>query len=109
MKLTNLKLDPKAQEEKYAAPSVMADRPSYPWGLTVELNDDVLAAMGLTALPVVGSTMALQALVNVTEVSSRSEVGADGEAKECRRVCLQITDLGLGPAETDTSEKLYKK
>lgn len=107
MKLVNMKMDPAEQKEKYAESVVSSEQPMYPWGLTINLDEEAIAKLGLD-LPVVGSQLSLQALVDVTEVSSRQEL-ENGTPKECRRVCLQITDLGLGPVEKATAadKKLY--
>lgn len=106
MKLTNMKLDPKAREEKYSA-SLAADRPMYPWGLSVNLDREALETLGLVDnLPKVGSSMKLEARVDVVSVSESDS--ADG-GKNCS-VSLQITDLGLAAVkDDDAGDRLYDK
>jgi len=99
LKLTNMKIDPKAREEKYAE-SVPADRPVYPWGLEVRLDEDALEKLALAELPDVGRALMLHARVEVTSVSDRENV-EDGKAHRHRDVTLQITDLALAPAPAD--------
>jgi hypothetical protein len=103
-KLVSMKLDPKKREEKYAE-SAMVDRPLYPWGLSITLDEEALDALGMTDLPEVGKPMRLEALVDVTSVSSNeSEGGAS------RNVGLQITAMCLEKpaAKKSTESKLYE-
>lgn len=106
MKLVSMKMDTSARS-KYAEPSISADRPLYPWGLTINLDKDALEKLGLADdLPQVGKGMKLQALVDVTSVSERDS--QDG-GKDCS-VSLQITDLGLvAVKDTDAGDALYDK
>jgi hypothetical protein len=100
-----MKLDPKKREEKYAE-SALVDRPLYPWGLSVTLDEEALDALGMTELPEVGKPMRLEALVDVTSVSSNESKGGAS-----RSVSLQITDLCLEKpgAKASTESKLYAK
>lgn len=105
MKLVNMKVDTAAMEKRYAEPSVAADRPMYPWGLSINLDTDALAKLGLTDdLPDVGSTMKLEARVDVVSVNENETAGG---GKSCS-VSLQITDLGLSTPK-EPAEKLYEK
>jgi hypothetical protein len=102
--LTSMKLS--KAEQKEAAQPAMTDGPAYPYGLTVNLEDDALEMLEMKTLPKVGATLMLYARVKVTSVSSYEA----GEAKR-RSVSLQITDLCLeadkGGKDADT--KLYGK
>lgn len=95
LKLVNMKLDPKARENKPESAAV--EPPAYPWGLSVHLDDDVLEKLGITKLPDVDDKLMLVARVNVTSVSSNSYAG---DTKKHRSVALQIVDLAIGPNET---------
>lgn len=106
MKLVSMKLD-KAEQKKEA--DIAYDPPEYPWGLSVELNDDALDKLGITDLPDVGDTMTLTARVCVTTVSSNAT-----ESGESRRMSLQIEALALSDVvesddDADPSDTLYKK
>lgn len=96
MKLVNMKLGPKAREEKYPE-SATVDRPVYPYGLEVRLDDEALDKLGLRELPEVGTTLMLCAQVDVTAVSERENLEG-GKTERHRDLSLQITDLALGPA-----------
>jgi len=100
-----MKLDPKAREAKYAE-SALVDRPLYPWGLAITLDEEALEALGMTELPEVGKPLRLEALVDVTAVSSNESKGGAS-----RSVSLQITAMCLEtPAEKKSTEsKLYAK
>jgi len=103
MKLVNMKIDPKKRDEKYAE-SVSVDRPVYPWGLEVRLDEDALEKLALDELPAVGGSLMLHARVDVTAVSDREEV-TDGKTRRHRDVTLQITDLALEAAPADDEDQ----
>lgn len=67
-----------------------ADLPRYPYGLSLCVDDDVLAKLGITDLPPVGTVMQLTALVEVCSISQyENQDGAD------KSMNLQITDMEL--------------
>jgi hypothetical protein len=108
-KLKSMKIDPKAREEKYEA-SAVVDRPMYPWGLQLNLDNETLEKLDVE-LPKVGKSMMIYARVDVTSVSE-NEHSLDGKTTTNRSASLQITDLcleadaGEGSAVTD---RLYGK
>lgn len=104
MKLASMKLDQKEQKKEA---NIAYEPPLYPWGLSVELNDDALAKLGIADLPDVDDEMMLTARVCVTNVSARAN--ATGEAKS---MSLQITAMALSDAtdaddKSDPTDKLY--
>jgi len=107
-KLTSMKLT-KADRRKRneVSPSAITDDgPAYPWGLTLNLDETILAKLKLEALPKAGTTMLIEARVQVESVSVRDDAGGG----EQRSLSLQITDLCL-EADTDrgsAADRLYK-
>lgn len=82
------------------------DKPVYPYGLRIHLDNESLDKLGIKELPVVGVQMKLTALVGVVEVSVMER--QEGEPE--RRMELQIMDMELTkPTEEkkDASEELY--
>jgi len=75
--------------------SCESDKPRYPWGLQLSLENEQLQAMGISAMPKVGETMTLQATVKITRCSEEEREGAEAN----RSISLQITDLGLETPE----------
>lgn len=105
MKLVNMKIS-KAEQEKRSEPSTIAtERPMYPWGLNLNLDNDTLEKLGIDGLPKVGESYAIIATASVSSVSSsESEGGAH------RSLSLQITDLCLEDGKAkDIAKKLYKE
>ncbi len=104
--LVNMKQAPTSEKPTTA---VTPERPAYPWGLSLTLEEDALEKLGLTDLPKVGAARRLVARVEVTSVSAREAQGEDGPH---RSVGLQITDMALGPEETTdrpaTEDVLYR-
>ncbi|MDR5772086.1 MULTISPECIES: capsid staple protein [unclassified Caballeronia] len=91
-------------ETMLAAPS---DAPEYPYGLTICLDDDVLAKLGITDLSPVGAVFMLTARVEVCSTSQyQNQDGTD------KSMSLQITDMDLdtgdAPRSTnDIANRLY--
>ena len=104
MELKSMKLD-KSEKETYAKEGIVSDRPEYPWGLSIRLDNDALKKVGIVALPAVGEKMQLMARVEVVSVSQRDS--KDGEKH--KDVQLQITDMALAADEQkkEHSETLY--
>jgi hypothetical protein len=84
--------------------------PKYPYGLSLYLNEDTMAKLGITELPPVGQALQLTAMVKVTGTSSREENQKDGSVEICKCVDLQITDMALqgeGDKGKSTADVLY--
>jgi hypothetical protein len=72
------------------------DQPAYPYGLTIQLDDETLAKLGITDLPPVGTVMQLTALVEVCSVSQyENQDGAENS------MSLQITDMELANGNSE--------
>lgn len=101
MALVNMKASAEESQE-YGMES-----PEYPYGLSIDLDDDSLEKLGITALPKVGAEMMVTARCVVKSVSSSQMQGGDQES----RVCLQITDMEIGQTDNaqnnDRATKLY--
>ncbi len=95
MKLTNMQL-PKRSEKDLSTAAVPpeGEQPRYPWGLSLNLEDESLKKLGVDTLPEVGVVLSLTAKVTVTSVSARD----DQDGGKSRSMNLQITDMALGPA-----------
>lgn len=97
MALVNMKLTPAEAQE---ADCITSDDggPKYPYGLSINLDDEALAKLGITTLPAVGTKMVLQAMVEVTSTSQYERQ----DEKEIN-INLQITDMELGAAQAAPS------
>ncbi|KAG2171874.1 hypothetical protein INT44_002519 [Umbelopsis vinacea] len=86
-------------------PDSAEDQPAYPYGLSICLDDETLAKLGITELPKVGTVMQLTALVEVCSVSQyENQDGADNS------LSLQITDMELAAgngAEKPIANRIY--
>lgn len=96
----------KAAAKKMAAPvpattNGASKAPRYPWGLSVNLDDASLKALGLKTMPPVGSELTLQAKCCVTSSSERHEKGGSAS----RDASLQITHMAVAPARTSRAGK----
>lgn len=104
MELKSMKLDPKAGET-VGSQSLLSDTPEYPWGLRLDLTEDVMKKLNLSSLPDVGKVLRLEAEVRVEAVS----VSDFNETKQ-RNLQLQITSLGLSePGAVVSAEDVYGK
>lgn len=102
VKLKSMRVERKNAEQATSKPSE-PDRPMYPWGLNLNLDNETLGKLGLDRLPPVGRDMILVARVNVTQVSEQESREPGGKATTNRHVGLQITEMGLG--ENEEKEK----
>lgn len=80
------------------------EAPKYPYGLSLDLNDDVLKKLGITTLPTVGTTMLLTAEVKVTRISAYEE--QDG-SEQCLGLQITSMDLANPSSSSSAAEKLY--
>ena len=87
-----------------------ATAPTYPYGLTICLNDATLAKLGIDGdLPSVGDMIHLVAMATVTCASETEQSSTDGGKETCRRIELQITHMACEneDEETDRGKKWY--
>jgi hypothetical protein len=93
-----MKLAPdEAKEADCCAPSSDGG-PAYPWGLSIYLDNETLAKLGITQLPDVGSKLTLTALVEVSSNSQRQT-----QEGKTVNMDLQITDMELAPHQAGPS------
>lgn len=108
MKLMNMKST--AKSEGMGLPSsVAADPPTYPYGLTISLDNESLAKLGIeNDLPEVGDKLIIMAHATVQSVSSSE---SEGDKSPRQSVTLQITDMACAPATMRASDAdvLYGK
>lgn len=100
-----MKLSAAEAKEQTSAPEAPKG-PRYPWGLSLNLDNDSLDKLGL-GLPDVGAEYQVVARAKVTSVSSND---SEGGSKN-RSVSLQITDLGVSAGGSDgkAAEVLFGK
>lgn len=104
MALVNMKMSSEERGE-YTGQAIEVKEPTYPYGLSIDLDDGSMEKLGITALPKVGTEMMITAKVVVKSVSSNQYEGSDAES----RMCLQITDMEIGGEnkKQDKAESLY--
>ena len=98
-----------AAEVKKDAPETLPSNglkyegPMYPYGTCISLEDETLEKLDLDDdMPSVGDIIQFNAIAKVTSVSENEREGTDGIKSKCRRVELQITDMGIpGVNEAD--------
>ena len=100
MKLTDMKR-PKAKRGGETAATPVAQEREYPWGLTLNLENDALKKLGITDLPEVGVEVKLHAVGKVTRVGE-----ATSEGNKTRSVEIQITRLAV---DQDDDEREFAK
>lgn len=105
-KLVDMLETPKEQEKAYPlAMPVEAPKPSYPYGLHITLDEEVMAKLGITELPEIDEVIHLFALAKVDRVNSSAT--DQGEQKCCG---LQIIMLALEDEDEENvsvAERLY--
>lgn len=108
--LKSMKVTKAEREARYkdAETSAIGDAPSYPYGLSISLEDEALEKLGLSDLPAVGTKMLLIAEVEVTSCSVSENEYTKGKQK---RLGIQITSMCLedAPAAKKSAEELLYK
>ncbi len=106
MSLVSMKRKPekKDDDEKCCAP-METDRPDYPWGTRLNLDDEQIVALGLSdSMPGIGVRMDMAAIVEVVGVNSEQ---VDGKTKH--RLELQVTEMALQAPGPSLHERMYGK
>ena len=102
MSLTNMKLSKKEVEKE--AGTIEEEAPRYPWGLSINLDNESIEKLGITTLPEVGDLKTLIAVVKVKDVSETDSI----EGKKQRNIGLQITEMSIEEKiEKAASKTLY--
>lgn len=106
MNLTNMKLSHK--EKEVNTETVSSDKPEYPWGLEIDLNEESLEKLEWFTTPKAGQKVIIMARAEVIR-TSESQSQEFGESHTHRSVSLQITDLALDPEseKKDAGALLY--
>lgn len=100
MKIVSMEFTPaEAKAETVEAQEIEA--PKYPWGLSLNLDEETLAKLGLDKIDV-GTIVSLAGKAKVTGYSEREY---EGGAHKC--LDLQITDLGLDKPAKSVADTLY--
>jgi hypothetical protein len=96
MAMINMKSKPETEE---MPGQIEGDEPQYPYGLCLHLEKDQLEALGITALPTVGSKMTINASVYVKSVSAYNTQSGEQDMS----MSLQITDMEITPAKGEAT------
>ena len=80
------------------------DEPDYPYGLSISLDNDVMAKLGITSLPEVGAKFSFAAKSFVRSTSS-----FDDNGEKSMNLELQITEMEIAPGESkNAAETLFE-
>lgn len=98
--MVNMKMSsPEAQEYLMAEP----EKREYPYGLTLQLEEESLAKLGIKDLPAPGTIMTFTAKAVVERVLQSAD---DKKAERC--LSLQITDMAVdGASKPDAAAVMY--
>lgn len=98
--MTNMALT-KTERKTSTDMAVESEKPKYPFGLEVRLDDETLSKLGVEELPKVGMKLILEARVVVESVSEAERTNR----KPQRHVGLQITDMSLSENPGDKQSR----
>jgi hypothetical protein len=98
-KLTDMAMSSEERAD-YGVPAALDDKPAYPYGLRIRLEDDQLEKLGLEADCDPGDIIDLRCFAVVTSVSINRR--ADGT--DCSCVELQIQKLAIENEMTEEEE-----
>lgn len=100
MKQVDMKQEPEKASADCCMPS-KSDSPSYPYGLRINLDEKSLKKLGLKDMPEVGTTLQLDATVEVCDVS----INDSASYGENRNLGLQIVSMGLEEGSEEGESK----
>jgi hypothetical protein len=107
-KMVDMLETPKQEQTGYAAPAMpMVDnKPRYPYGLCICLNEESMEKLGIDELPEVGTMIHGMFMAKVTSVRANAT-----EENTSKGMDLQITHLALEDEDAEYSykEKLYDR
>lgn len=97
--------DEEKKEEYSERKSLIADKPKYPHGLKINLDEGMAKKLGLDESTKVGDKIMMLARVEVCSVYRENYEGDVGSVS----IGLQITDMDLKKPkeETDVASKMY--
>lgn len=107
MKLVSMKLDPK--EQKQEASDLAFEKPLYPYGLSISLDDEALKKLGITELPDVDDRMTLTARVCVTNVGDYASQSGSNKSVSLQIEAMDLSDAVEADDAKDPADTLYKK
>lgn len=108
--MTNLamsKEEAKAEYGEISTGSSDENLPRYPYGLSLHLDDEVLAKLGIKDLPKVGSTMQAQITITITGTSQRATQSSKKGEEMRTCVDMQITDMDIADTGKKPADVLY--
>jgi hypothetical protein len=94
-----------SQEKREGSILSVEDKPSYPMGLRLELDEETVKKLGLSEMPDVGSFMHLLGKAEVIVV--RKEEGRGDDHSFSMTLQLQDADLKPEASHSKVSNKLY--
>lgn len=103
MKLASMKLPKHVKEGETADPCcVDYTPPDYPYGTRLNLEEDQLVALGITAMPTTSDPISITAIGTVIAVSEEQRDG-----KITRRLEIQITDMAIAQPGERLADRMY--
>jgi hypothetical protein len=102
--MVSMKMSKKEAKEQNECPTV-ADSPQYPYGLSINLDNDALDKLGLGTGVEVGDEVSIIAKAKVTSKSGYETMVGGAE----NSIGLQITDMEVSGEATKAGKTLYDK
>lgn len=104
MKLVDMKMSPK--EAKAELMPSAKEGPRYPWGLQLNLDEEILDKLKVVDLPAVGETYTLTATCEVTGANS-SETQGGGKRRSLSLQITKMAPLADDEGKKDAKDVLY--
>lgn len=87
-----------------AAEAPKMEKPRFPFGLSLRLDEETLKKLEISDLPAVESKVSINAVAFVQSAGVNEHVDEDGNKKERKHLELQITAMELGAPEKKEGE-----
>lgn len=100
MKTVDMTLPP-AEAEKETVEAAELEKPKYPWGLCIYLNEDTMKMLSLKKLDV-GTVVMITGKAKVTGYSEREYEGGAHKTQD-----MQIIELGIEAPKAPLAQSMY--
>lgn len=106
MKLVSMELAPK-EAEKETIEARETEKPKYPYGTCLYLDEEALAKLGIADLPDVGTELHIMAVGKVVGTSEREYEGGSHKTLDVQLTEMACEEAGGGEEDDSPAKKLY--
>ncbi|MGH2612062.1 MAG: capsid staple protein [Rhabdochlamydiaceae bacterium] len=101
--MVSIELD-SAEGEKDTIETAENEKPKFPLGTTITLDDDLIKKLGIKKMPEIGDQFSIEGIAHVTSVSNY-----ESQETSHRQICIQFSEMSCAGYKEDYFKKVGKK